>query len=237
MLPESLCLIPPNLAETYTHMVVLDTETTGLNPHMDRITELAAIQFDKYGKKAMIDEYVLLPDGIEVPKQIQEMTGITPELLENKGLPEEQVAWMFSQMLKGPGRVLIVTHNAQFDLCFIQKMLNRHGYVFPKGWGVIDTLTVFRDRKPHPNKLSDAITFYGLNNVKNSHRAIDDVGALCAIFDAMLRERNDIDEYINLIGIYAKYGLFGWKLPELHYSGQEINGNYDGKLPCLVKKM
>ena len=162
---------------------------------------MAAIKFDKFGKKLVIDGFLSLPNEIDFPKQIQELTEITPELLEKEGLPEEQVARMFSMMLKGPGRVRLVTHNDQFGLCFIQEMLNQHGYVFPNGWGVIDTLTVFRDRKSHPNRLSDAISYYGLDGVKNSHRAIDDVSALCAIFEAMSQEQNDLDEYINLIGV------------------------------------
>lgn len=228
--------IPPNISKTYTHMVILDTETTGLNPKTDRITELAAIKIDKSGKKTVMDEYISLPNEICYPQNIQEMTGITTEILEKEGLPEEEVAWMFAMMLKGAGRVLLVTHNAQFDLCFIQEMLRRHDYVFPNGWGVIDTLTVFRDRKQHPHRLSDAISYYDLDGVKNSHRAIDDVFALCAVFDAMCQEQNDLDEYINLIGVYAKYELIGYEIPGLQYWGQEINGNPDGKLPNIVKK-
>ncbi len=225
-----------NIFKTYSHMLIVDTETTGFNPKIDRITELAAIKFDKYGNKSVMDEYISLPDDICYPENVQEITGITPEILEREGHPEEEIAWMFAMMLKSPGRILLVTHNAQFDLRFIQEMLSRHRYVFPNGWGVIDTLTVFRDRKPHPNKLSDAISYYGLNGVKNSHRAIDDVVALCAVFDAMCQEQNDLDEYINVIGVYGKSELFAYKIPGLQYWGQEITGNPYGKLPDLIKK-
>jgi DNA polymerase III epsilon subunit-like protein len=73
---------------------------------------------------------------------------------------------------------------------------------------MLDTLTVLKDRKSYPHKLSDAITYYGLDAL-NSHRAPDDVKALYAVLSAMAKEAGDLSRYINLLGYNPKYGVEG----------------------------
>ena len=70
----------------------------------------------------------------------------------------------------------------------------------------LDTLTVFKDRRPYPHRLADAITAYNLEEVvKNSHRALDDVMSLVYILSSMIEEQDDIIRYVNLIGYNPNY--------------------------------
>ena len=77
----------------------------------------------------------------------------------------------------GGGRVLLVAHNAQFDLLFTAEMLRRHGNGGPealKAADYLDSLTVYKDRRAYPHKLANAILTYKLEDkVQNSHRAIE----------------------------------------------------------------
>jgi DNA polymerase III epsilon subunit-like protein len=81
-------------------------------------------------------------------------------------------------------------------------------YINLKTIDVIDTLTIYKDRRPYPHKLSDAVEAYGLAaHVRNSHRSIDAAIATLYVFDAMCIEYNDVRNYINLFGVNPKYGL------------------------------
>ena len=85
--------------------------------------------------------------------------------------------------LMQPGPVLMIAHNAQFDACFLRGLL-RGAKVGRIDW--LDSLTVYKDRRPYPHKLANAILAYELEDkVQNSHRAIDDVLALFEVLKAM----------------------------------------------------
>lgn len=125
---------------------------------------------------------------------------------------------------------LLVAHNIQFDLLFILEMFKRCGMV-PKApkLRALDSLTVYKDRAAYPHKLANAIEHYGLaDKVQNSHRAIDDVLALYEVTKAMSEERDDLTDYIDLLGYNPKYGITGRKLRQITYMPQSY------KLGCRL---
>lgn len=205
---------------TYDNIVFFDTETTGLYPCACQIIEIAAISLQRDGTRIKFDEFVSLRDpSASVPENIVELTGITDDVLRAQGIDEETAAASFADLLCGYNpysgdaghkkrsseAVLLVAHNAHFDLSFVRGWLK--GKMLPKRIDFLDTLTVFKDRRAYPHKLANAIEAYHLENaVQNTHRAIDDVFALAAVTSAMDRERNDLLEYVNLFGYNAKYG-------------------------------
>lgn len=156
--------------QKYAAVVFFDTETTGLEADDCQIIELAAMRIEQteHGTLKMAssaDLFVKLPDGQKIPEKIVELTGITDELLESEGITEAAAAATFTDMIRDDkGPVLLVAHNAQFDLLFIKAMLWRHagdgGEMF-KAADYLDSLTVYKDRRAYPHKLANAIVSCG----------------------------------------------------------------------------
>ncbi len=214
------------LFDKYKNIVVFDTETTGLNFENDRIIELAAVKLIKgeRGKvmfQSELDEFIALPDGQTLDPFIVKLTGITDKMLKNNGISYEQAAQKFVSLFND-GPTLLVAHNAQFDLMFIRKLLRGYRFEYPLDF--LDSLTVYKDRRPYPHKLENAIIEYKLEGkVQNSHRAIDDVKALCEVLMCMDIERPDLLMYINLFGFNAKYGISGCKIKGVRYVPQAFH--------------
>lgn len=220
-----------DIFKKYAAVVFFDTETTGLDADTCQIVELAAIRIEQNDKGLLrvadtADLFVRLPEGQRLPEKITELTGITDELLEAEGVAEGEAAARFTDMLRG-GPVLLVAHNAQFDLLFCRAMIWRHvadGEELFEGADYLDSLTVYKDRRAYPHKLANAIVAYKLENkVQNSHRAIDDVAALFEVCKAMDAERADLLEYVNIFGYNPKYGVSGFFLEGVTYWPQNFN--------------
>lgn len=238
-----------NLADVFTKykaVVFFDTETSGLNADTCQIIELAAIRIEQtaHGTLRMADTadvFVKLPEGEKLPEQITNLTGITDELLEAEGVTEGEAAARFTDMLRD-GPVLLVAHNAQFDLLFCRAMIWRHvadGEELFESADYLDSLTVYKDRRAYPHKLANAIVAYKLEDkVQNSHRAIDDVAALFEVCKAMDDERADLLEYVNIFGYNPKYGVSGFRLDGVTYWPQRFNKYMQSPsytLPALAK--
>ena len=109
-------------AATVTRVLVLDTETTGLDSTRDKIIELALLRVDidnatglPVGEVIVFDE--LEDPGIPIPSQITEITGITDADVKGKRLDEARIA----QMLDGVD--ILIAHNAGFDRPFCESRL------------------------------------------------------------------------------------------------------------------
>ena len=227
----------PNLEKLfarYDRLVFFDTETTGLQFARDEIIEFAAVVMElRDGKATIIQEYdelVALTPGGFVPPKIQELTGISTQDLRERGLPKTRVARDVGEMIGG--NTLLLAYNAHFDLSFLYYFLLRDGDpMVLKGKDKLDLLTVYKDRHPFPHKLCAAIDVYGLSGkYVNSHRAIDDVIATAAVALEMEKERDDLEQYINLFGYTPKYGVDGKKIGTVTYKPQP----YDPKQPLYL---
>lgn len=236
------------LFQKYAAVVFFDTETTGLDANACQIIELAAIRIEQTDRDTLrmvntLDEFIRLPEGEKLPEKIRELTGITDEMLEADGITEAEAAAAFTDMLRDDkGPVLLVAHNIQFDLLFTRSMLWRHtggGEELFEAADYLDTLTVYKDRRPYPHKLENAIVAYKLEGkVQNSHRAIDDVAALFEVCKAMDDERADLLEYVNIFGYNPKYGVGGPRIEGVTYWPQRFNKFMQSPsytLPALAK--
>ena len=234
--------------QKYAAVVFFDTETTGLDAKTCQIIELAAIRIEQTSRgtlrmSANLDEFIRLPEGEKLPEQITKLTGITDEMLEQQGLDEADVAHDFEALLDDTaGPVLLVAHNAQFDLLFTREMLWKHagnGEELFEAADYLDTLTVYKDRRSYPHKLANAIAAYKLEDkVQNSHRALDDVAALFEVCKAMDDERADLLEYVNIFGYNPKYGVSGYRIDGVTYWPQRFNKFMQSPsytLPALAK--
>ena len=223
------------LTEKYDKFVIFDTETTGLNFARDEIIEFSAVVLEKQGTQVVVseeyDNLVTLSPGNTVPEKITQLTGISTLDIQQRGIPKAQVCTDIARMVSG--NTLLLAYNAHFDLSFLFYLLLRNGDpTILKGKDKLDLLTVYKDRRPFPHKLCNAIEAYKLSGkVVNSHRAIDDVLATVAVMEAMVSERDDLLQYINLFGYNPKYGIDGKPIGSVTYKPQP----YESKEPLYLR--
>ena len=203
------------------------TETTGLLFSRDEIIEFAAVVVEnRDGIPTVVREYdelIALSPGGFVPPKIEQLTGISTQDLRERGLPKARVARDIAEMVAG--NTLLLAYNAHFDLSFLYYFLLRHGDpMILKGKDKLDLLTVYKDRRPYPHKLCNAIEAYGLEGkVVNSHRAVDDVIATVAVMEEMEKEKSDLERYVNLFGYNPKFGIDGKPIGSVTYKPQPYN--------------
>ncbi len=215
------------LFSKYDRLLLIDTETTGLDFARDEIIEFSAVAVEQAdGQPKVVQEYdqlVTLSPGGFVPAKIEQLTGISTADIRERGLPKTRVCRDIAQMVTG--NTLLLAYNAHFDLSFMFYMLLRDGDpAILKGKDKLDLLTVYKDRHEYPHKLCNAIEVYGLSGrVVNSHRAIDDVIATVAVMEEMEKEKNDLERYVNLFGYNPKYGISGKPIGSVTYKPQSYN--------------
>ncbi len=165
--------------------VVLDIETTGFNPQKEDLLEIGAV---KYLNGVKVEEFsTLIRPGKAISEEIQKLTGITPEMVEDAPLPED-VLGRFKEFC---GDAVLVAHNARFDIGFITA---KYFQFFGEKPDPVYLDTLGLSRSVWPNFKS-----YRLNNVakelgiklQNHHRATDD--AQCAA-DILLKAFDKLSE-------------------------------------------
>jgi DNA polymerase-3 subunit alpha (Gram-positive type) len=147
--------------------VCFDLETTGLYQSVDKITEIGAVLL-KNGE--IVERFHTFADpGMRLTQQIVELTGITNEML--KGAPSQEAA--LRAFLKFAGNRVLVAHNADFDIGFLEEGCRLAEIPFSPT--VVDTLTLSRNLLPklQRHKLDLVAGHLGLPDFRH-HRATDD---------------------------------------------------------------
>ena len=103
-------------------VLILDTETTGLDSSRDRIIELALILVDvdkATGLPLQVQEVFdeLEDPGRTIPAEATRVTGITDAMVAGKRLDDARIA----ELMKGVD--LVIAHNARFDRGFVEARL------------------------------------------------------------------------------------------------------------------
>ena len=163
--------------------VVLDVETTGLNPDKDEIIEIAAI---KVVRGAELDRFhVLVRPEKRVGDKVVELTGITNDLLESQGVDLELAMKEFISYI---GDNIVIAHNAPFDFGFVQASCEECD-LGDFDNECIDTLALARKKMPDaPNyRLKTLLGLLNLDN-KNPHRAESDCEATFQLFCKLIKK-------------------------------------------------
>jgi DNA polymerase-3 subunit epsilon len=140
-------------------------------------------------------------------------------MLRENGCPKAEVCSKLVELLRHPN-TLVAAYNAHFDLSFLYYFLKSYdsNHVL-RQIKMLDAMTIYKDRRDYPHKLSDAVSVYELV-YQSSHRAIDDAKATFAILVAMDLERDDLVKYVNLFGFNPKYGVSGSRIASVTYLPQ-----------------
>lgn len=149
--------------------VVIDFETTGLNPEEDEIIEMAAIHFVN-GEPTREFQSLVEPNGW-ISDFIAEKTGITNEMVEGAPTIDE----LLPHFLRFIGDSVIVAHYAPFDMKFLLYNIGALGLDHPVNNFVSDTVSMSRKYFPklRNHKLPTLKEYLKLNHIE-SHRAYGD---------------------------------------------------------------
>jgi DNA polymerase-3 subunit epsilon len=160
--------------------IVLDIETTGLNPVENDIIEIFAFLVEK--ERITKEFHRLVNPGFFIPRRITEITGITNPMLI--GQPNiRDVIQEFDDFIKD---YIIIGHNINFDLSFLNRAYNI--YLNKKlNSPSVCTLELSKRLLPHlrSHKLSYIADYFNIT-YNRLHRAKDDTFITYEIFKKLM---------------------------------------------------
>jgi len=165
--------------------VVLDTETTGLEPELGhRIIEIGCIELVNRRRTGRHFHRYVFPDREIDPGALQ-VHGLTAEFL--KGQPRfADIAAEFLEFVRGAE---LIIHNAPFDVAFLDAELARlpEGGTIAAHCEVLDTLQMARRMHPGQRNSLDALCKrYSVDNSQRDlHGALLDAELLLGVYLAM----------------------------------------------------
>ncbi len=169
-----------------TTFVIVDLETTGPSPTTgSAITEIGAVKV----KGGIVQEEfeTFVNPLLAIPQYITDLTGITDLMLANSPIIDD-VLPSFFEFVGDHSEVILVAHNAPFDLSFLKSAALAIDLSWPK-FRTLDTVVVARqvltpDEVPNC-KLSTLAQFFG-TLVDPNHRALDDAKATTEVLHGLL---------------------------------------------------
>ena len=203
-------------------VVVLDVETTGLNPEGgDRIVQMCVADATPFLTRKSADVHTLeakLNPEMPIPREATKIHGIRDKDVANAPFFADEI----DQFLDFIGDAIVVGHNVSFDLRFLNAELARMGRD-PIRPVTFCTLQESREAFSLPNyRLATVAGFVG-HKIRRAHNAVDDALATVAVFSALMQLSdwdNEIKEsglsFWNLVSIafviYAAGSLLMWAL-------------------------
>ncbi len=160
--------------------IVLDTETTGLDPFQgDRLVEIGCVELVNGIPSGQTFHKYFYPERT-MPAEALAIHGLTDEFLKDKPLfadaADELIAFL--------GDAPLVIHNAAFDIGFLNAELERAGRALIARERMVDTLLIARRKHPGgANRLDDLCARYAIDNSRRTkHGALLDAELLAEVY-------------------------------------------------------
>ena len=172
--------------------IVLDTETTGLEPEQGhRVIEIAGVEILNRQLTGNDFHRYLDPER-DSEEGALAVHGLTTEFL--RGKPKfAEIAGEFLDFVQGAE---LVIHNAAFDIAFLDRELDLAGLKPVSAYcrGVVDTLRMARELHPGKRNALDALCErYGIDNsARTLHGALLDARLLGEVYLAMTRGQESL---------------------------------------------
>lgn len=182
-------------------LVAIDTETTGRDPEVDRIVEVACVIWR--GGAVVAQRTWLVNPGRPIPKESSDVHGITDEAVKDA----PAFSAIASEVLDTIRGAVPLAYNAEYDRKVLAAELSRSG-VPPQSlppavrrnieW--IDPLIWARElqRAEKSRALSEVVERLGIK-LERAHRATDDAAAALHVFAAFQRDPRVPKTYAALI--------------------------------------
>jgi DNA polymerase-3 subunit epsilon len=165
--------------------IVLDTETTGLDPDAGhRIVEVACVELINHLPSGRTFQRHINPER-DMPTDAQAVHGLTTEFLAGQPVFASVVAEFLEFIADSP----LVIHNAEFDLKFVNAELAKLGFPRLVARRALDTVQLARRKFPGAPASLDALC--ARFSIDNSSRTLHG-----ALLDAQLLS----EVYLELIG-------------------------------------
>lgn len=167
--------------------IVLDTETTGLDPNTgDRLVEIGAVELKGHMPTGETYHQYIFPER-SVPQEAINVHGLDDAFLRDKPV-FKKVAQDFLDFI---GDAKLIIHNAAFDMKFLNAELKWIGLP-PIPWErAVDTLDIARKKFPgSPASLDALCRRYGIDNsARTLHGALLDSEILAEVYLEMIGGR------------------------------------------------
>jgi DNA polymerase III subunit epsilon len=167
--------------------IVLDTETTGLDPFKgDRVVEIGCVELVNRFPTGKTFHFYCNPER-DMPAEAFAVHGLSADFLKDKPCFHE-IADEFLQFI---GDAPLVIHNAAFDLAFINAELERAARPVLGRDRLLDTLMIARRKHPGgSNRLDDLCARYAIDNSRRTkHGALLDAEILAEVYLELIDAR------------------------------------------------
>jgi len=162
--------------------IVLDTETTGFEPHLGhRLVELACLEIEDFVPTGR-SLHLYIDPCRDMPEEAERVHGLSSAFL--KGKPRFEDAEVVDAFLEFVGEAPLVAHNASFDRAFLNWELRAcgRGELDEPRW--VDTLALAKRRFPGMHNSLDALCrrFKISLSEREKHGALIDARLLAAVY-------------------------------------------------------
>jgi DNA helicase-2/ATP-dependent DNA helicase PcrA len=163
-----------------SHHVVLDVETSGLDPAQDEVLEIACQRWSRNVELERL--HLLLKSSRPLTGAAAAVHGLDGELLRREG---REPAQALGELADFVGSSLVVGHNIDFDLAMLAGQAGRLGLRWPD-WPRADTLLAARRvLRSGSMRLGDLAARLGLAHAP-THRAMDDAQATALLLERLV---------------------------------------------------
>lgn len=168
--------------------IVLDTETTGMDPtDGDRMVEIGCVELVNHMPTGKVLQIYINPER-EIPEEAIAVHGITNEFVADKPTFSETYS-EFMEFIADDSKLVI--HNAEFDMKFINYQLGQVGHPAISWSRVVDTLAIARKKFPgSPANLDALCRRFEIDNTERTyHGALLDSELLAEVYLELLGGR------------------------------------------------
>lgn len=212
-------------------LAILDFETTGRLPKVDRIVQIGILKIQPTGKTTRF--LCLVNPEMRIPPEATEVHKISDSHVRNRARFQE-IAPKIDRILSGCD--LAGYNFLKFDRQVLKEEFTRADVAFD--WGdryFIDPFVIFRSREPRERlTLANACKFYCGREHVNPHNALEDASVCYNVLEAQLAKYPDLARHTRLLheyccrpfGGYLDWaGKFEWRYRKVAFTF----GKYAGK--------
>lgn len=216
------------------HFCVCDIETTGIEPHRDKIIEVGLVKIIQGEIKETFS--TLVKPGTPLPVRIKRLTGLQDHMFNDS----PHLSDVYRKVINFIGDFPLLGHNVSFDAAFLEHHL---GIRFS---GLFDTLELAKIVYPYApgHRLADLCEYLGIEYT-NRHRALSDALATAQLALNLLDKIKSFGlAYLIHLDGFLKLANSPWtahtsaviKIKTNRLSGETLNLQYPPPTPTAKKR-